>query len=267
MKKAVRISAFQFFSAIVLIIAGILVLFPLYVTFMKSLQGAGFANYGNALGKVNLFRNLLNSVIVVGLTLIGTVTVCSLSAFAFSKLHFPGKNAAFLLLMTGMMLPTSATIFPLFTIIKFLGLVNNPVSQVFPYITGNAIFGLLLLKIYYDGLPNDMMEASRIDGASSWQIFTRVMLPVSLPGLSILIVNTFMAAWNELQIAITFISKPQYMTMAAIPVQFASSAGSSRKIPGELMAVLIMCIIPVVLVYIFAQKLIINGMTAGAVKG
>jgi ABC-type glycerol-3-phosphate transport system permease component len=167
----------------------------------------------------------------------------------------------------GMMRPTSATIFPLFQIIKFLKLVNKPVSQSLPYITGNSIFGLLLLKIYFDSLPNEMTESARIDGASSLRIFGQIMLPNTLPGLSILFVNTFISAWNELLIAITFITKREFLTMAALPVNFASSPGRSDNSIGELFACLIMCLIPIVIFYICAQRMIIRGMTEGTVKG
>jgi ABC-type glycerol-3-phosphate transport system permease component len=250
----------------VLIIASLIVAYPLLLTLRKSLIINGFANYVAVLRKVNIARNLMNSIIVVGITLIGTTIVCSCAAFTFSKLHFRGRNVLFLFIMMGIMVPTSATIFPLFQIIKFLKLVNNPISQTLPYITGNSIFGLLLLKIYFDGLPNEMMESARIDGASSLRIFAQIMLPNAIPGLSILFVNTFMGAWNELQIAITFVGKREYMTMAAIPAVFAG-IGSTNNSTGELFACLIMCMIPVVLFYILVQKMIIRGMTEGTVKG
>ncbi|MDR0761164.1 MAG: carbohydrate ABC transporter permease [Treponema sp.] len=262
-----RITGFQIFSMAVLIIASLIVAYPLLLTLRKSLIINGLANYPAVLRKVNIPRNLMNSIIVVGITLIGTTIVCSSAAFAFSKLHFRGRNILFLVIMMGMMVPTSAMIFPLFQIIKFLKLVNNPISQTLPYITGNSIFGLLLLKIYFDGLPNEMMESARIDGAGSLRIFAQIMLPNAIPGLSILFVNTFMGTWNELQIAITFISKRDYMTIAAIPVNFASGMGTTNNSTGELFACLVMCMIPVILFYILVQKMIIRGMTEGTVKG
>jgi raffinose/stachyose/melibiose transport system permease protein len=252
---------------IVLVIAVFIVAYPLTIAVQRSLSVFGIANYAAVLKKVNILRNFMNSVLVTGVTLIGTLVVCSLAAFAFSKLSFRGRNVFFLFILMGMMIPTSATIFPLFQIIKFLKLVNKPVSQTLPYITGNSIFGLLLLKIYFDSLPNEMMESARIDGANSFRIFAQIMLPNTLPGLSILFVNTFMGAWNELLIAITFISKRDYMTMAALPISFATGPGRSENATGELFACLIMCLIPVIIFYICAQKMIIRGMTQGAVKG
>jgi raffinose/stachyose/melibiose transport system permease protein len=262
-----KLSSFSVFGMAFLLIATAIVAYPLVLALQRSLSINGIANYAAVLKKVNIFRNLWNSIYVTGITLAGTIVICSLAAFAFSKLSFRGRNILFLFIMMGMMVPSSATIFPLFQIIKFLKLVNNPVSQTLPYITGNSIFGLLLLKIYFDALPNEMMESARIDGASSFRIFAQIMLPNTLPGLSILFVNTFMGAWNELLIAITFISKREYMTMAALPINFASSPGRSDNSMGELFACLIMCMIPVIIFYIAAQKMIIKGMTQGAVKG
>jgi raffinose/stachyose/melibiose transport system permease protein len=262
-----KFNGFKVFGMPVLLLASVIVAYPLILTFQRSLSIGGFSNYRAVLVKVNIFRNLMNSIVVTGVTLLGTTTICSLGAFAFSKLRFRGRNVLFLFIMMGMMVPTSATIFPLFQIIKFLKLVNNPLSQTLPYITANSIFGLLLLKVYFDGLPNEMMESARIDGANSLRIFTRIMLPNAIPGLSILFVNTFIGAWNELQIAVTFISKRDYMTMAALPLSFASSPGRTNNSVGELFACLIMCMIPVIIFYICAQKMIIRGMTEGTVKG
>jgi raffinose/stachyose/melibiose transport system permease protein len=264
MKKS---DSFIFFGVAVLFIALLIVAYPIVLALQRSLSVNGLGNYVAVLKKVNIFRNLMNSIVVTGITLAGTITICSLAAFAFSKLNFRGRNIFFLFILMGMMVPTSATIFPLFQIIKILKLVNKPISQTLPYIMGNSIFGLLLLKIYFDSLPNEMMESARIDGAGSFRIFAQIMLPNTLPGLSILFVNTFMGAWNELLIAITFISKREYMTMAALPINFASSPGRSDNSAGELFAVLIMCLIPVIIFYICAQKMIIRGMTQGAVKG
>jgi raffinose/stachyose/melibiose transport system permease protein len=251
---------------IFLFAATVIVAYPLMIAVRRSLAPNGIENYTIALQKVNIFRNLLNSVMVTGITLLGTITICSLGAFAFSKLNFRGRNILFLFIMMGMMIPTSAMIFPLFQIIKFMKLVNNPLSQTMPYITGSSIFGLLLLKIYFDGLPNEMLESARIDGANSLRIFGQIMLPNTIPGLSILFVNTFTAAWNELQIAITFISKREYLTMAALPVHFAGAERSNTSL-GQLFAVIIMCMIPVIVFYISAQKMIVKGMIEGAVKG
>ena len=260
-------TSFQFFGLIYLLVATAIVSYPLFLTVQRSLAVNGFGNYTVVLSKVKILKNLWNSILVTGVTLIGTTIVCSLGAFSFSKLNFRGRNLFFIFIMMGMLIPTSATIFPLFQIIKILKLVNNPLSQTLPYITGNSIFGLLLLKIYFDGLPNEMMESARIDGANSFRIFAQIMLPNAVPGLSILFVNTFIGAWNELQIAITFVNKQDYMTMAALPIQFAASPGRTSNPVSELFACLIMCMIPVVIFYILAQKLIIRGMTEGTVKG
>jgi raffinose/stachyose/melibiose transport system permease protein len=266
MKKQ-HIDLFTVFSMLFLLLATAIVIYPLVAAMQRSLSVNGWTNYTEVLRKVNFPRNLLNSIMVTGVTLAGTIVICSLAAFAFSKLYFRGRNVLFLFIMMGMMVPTSATIFPLFQIIKGLKLVNQPLSQTLPYITGNSIFGLLLLKIYFDGLPNEMMESARLDGASSLRIFVQIMWPNALPGLSILFVNTFIGAWNEIQIAITFVSKRDYMTLAALPIQFAASPGRTTNGVGELFACLILCMLPIVIFYICAQKMIIRGMTDGTVKG
>ena len=259
--------SFRVFGLVYLLIATAIVAYPLFLTLMRSLENDGFGNYTYVLSKVNIFRNFWNSVRVTGVTLIGVGFICSLGAFAFSKLNFRGRNVLFVFVLMGILIPTSATIFPLFQVIKMLKLVNNPLSQTLPYITTNSIFGLLLLKLYFDGLPDEMMESARIDGAGSFRIFARIMLPNALPGFSILFVNTFKGAWNEFQIAITFVTRREYFTMAALPINFRGTEGSYQNVISALFACLIMCIIPVIVFYILAQKLIIKGMTEGAIKG
>lgn len=172
--------------------------------------------------------------------------------------------------MMGMMIPGSATLFPVFLVTKKMGLINHLVSLVGPYVTGNSIFGLLMLKIFYDDLPNELMDAARIDGASSFQIFQKIYFPMSLPGLSLLLINTFNGSWNELMTCITLISDKNKYTMAVLPYKYKLEVMgqfvNSAKWP-QIFACLIICMIPIVIFYLFAQKLIVNGVSAGAVKG
>lgn len=254
---------------ILLISCSILVV-PICLIIRRSLERGGLENYRLVFERVNIFNNLMNSFYVVGLTLLFTVVVCSLAAFAFSKLNFRGKNALFIVLMMAMMIPGSATLFPLFQITKGIGLINNPLALVGPYVSGNSIFGLMMLKFYYDDLPNEIVEAGRIDGASSFKIFGKLLFPMSLPGLSILLINTFNGAWNELMTCITLISDQSKYTMAAIPLKFKQSilgVGLITTHWNQIFACMVLCLIPILIFYLFVQRLIIGQMTAGAVKG
>lgn len=143
---------------------------------------------------------------MVGGTLIVVSIVVSMAHTAFSKLEFPHKQAVYYLILTGMMIPTSALIFPLYQIVRGLHLNNTGWSLVFPYATASACFNLMVLTNYYNALPDELIDAAKIDGANKWTTFIQIMLPIAKPGLVFVLIQTFLSAWNELQMAIIFVN-------------------------------------------------------------
>ncbi len=258
--------AYTLFAQAVCLIASFLFLFPLGLMLIKSFGVNGISNYAQVFQKVDLWPNFRTSLLVVGGTLLSVSFLSSLAAFAFSKIPFVGKHAVYYLLLTGMMIPAAATIFPLFQIVKGLKLNNTPLSLILPYASANAIFNLMVLKNFYDGLPNELIEASTIDGASVLRIFLGIMFPLSIPGLAIVLVQTFLSSWNELQMAMIFINKTALQPLSVVPLRFVQQQG--RSFPLEVMyACLVICLAPIAIFYVFAQRFLITGMTAGAVKG
>jgi len=240
-------------------------MYPLGLMLMRAFDN-GFGNFQQVFELVDLMPNFQTSIIVVGgtLTVVGIVT--STAAFAFSKLNFPAKGKIYYLLLTGMMVPVAALVFPLFQVVRGLELNNTAFSLILPYATLNALFNLIVLKNFYDGLPNELMEAAHIDGASSWRIFAGIMFPLALPGLSIVLIQTFLLAWNELQMAMIFINKPAMQPLSVVPLRFMQSIRNVFPL-SVMYACLVICLSPIVIFYIFAQRLMIRGLTAGAVKG
>lgn len=222
---------YRLFSGILCIIFSAIFMFPLILMMIKSFDKSGFKNYAKVFDTVNLLPNFKTSVLVVSGTLLIVAVVTTMAAFAFSKLNFWGKSKLYYLLLMGMMMPTAALIFPIFQIVKGIGINNTAFSLIFPYATLNAVFNLMVLKNYFDSLPNELIEAAYIDGANIFKIFIRIMVPLSVPGVTIVLIQTFLLAWNELY------------------------------------AALVICLSPIALFYIFAQKFMAEGMTAGAVKG
>lgn len=258
--------SFRIFGFIIMLGVVIVFMYPLSLMLYKSFLYKGLENYKIVFEAVDIRRNLLNSAIVVVTTLLGVAAATSLAAFAFSKLRFPGSDWLFVLVLMGMMIPASATIFPLFQIIKSMKLVNSVFSLVGPYIAANAVFNLMVLKNYYDGLPNEIIEAGRIDGASTWRVFSSIIFPISIPGLSVVLIQTFLSAWNELPLGMTFINEPTQQTLSVVPLRFAQQM--TGRYPLEVFyACMVICVIPVIIFYIFAQKMMIVGITSGAVKG
>lgn len=245
----------------------VILVFPLYLMVEKSLDINGFGNYVKVFEYFNLLPNLLTSIIVVGGTLAVVAAVVSMAAYAFSKLEFKHKKAVYYLLLTGMMIPTSALIFPLYQIIKGLHLNNTGWSLVFPYAAVSGCFNLMVLTNYYNALPDELMDAAKIDGAGKWTTFLKIMLPIAKPGLVFVLIQTFLTAWNELQMAIIFINDTTKQPLSVVPLRFAQSTTGSGFTINNLFASCIICLLPIAFFYIFASKQLMAGLTTGAVKG
>lgn len=258
--------AYTVFAQAILLFFTFLYLFPLGLMLVKSFGANGPSNYARVFDTVNLWPNFRTSIFVVGGTLLIVGAITSLAAFAFSKIRFSASGTLYYLLLTGMMVPAAATIFPLFQIVKGLKLNNTPLALILPYATSNAIFNLMVLKNFYDGLPNELIEASTIDGASMWRIFSTIMFPLAIPGLAIVLVQTFLSSWNELQMAMIFINNTDLQPLSVVPLRFVQQ--QSNTFPLEVLyACLVICLAPIAIFYVFAQKFLVAGLTAGAVKG
>ena len=242
-------------------------LFPLVAMVRRSFMKGGPSNYRKVFESYRLVNNFLTSIIVVGSTLIIVGFVVSFAAFAFSKLELPAKKPLYYTLLGGMMVPTAATIYPLYQIVRMLGLISSPFSLILPYATASCCFNLMILKNYYDAIPNELIEAASIDGASKLRTCLTVVMPVAKPGLAVVLMQTFLSSWNEVLMARIFISDTTRQPLSVVPIRFAQSV-SARGFTVEVMfAALVICLTPIVVFYIFAARSLISGLTAGAVKG
>lgn len=258
---------YRIITTCVCVVATLLFMFPVIIMIYRSFQVNGLNNYVRVFDKYNLLPNFMTSIIIVLGTLIIVAFVVSTAAFAFSKLEFPLKKLLYYILLAGMMIPVSALIFPLFQIVKGARLQDSPISLIFVYATTSSCFNLMILKNYFDALPNELMMAARIDGADTWKIYKDVMLPIAKPGLSVVLIQTFLSSWNEMQMARIFISNTDLQPISVIPIRFAQTI-SSRGFTQEVMyAALVICLLPIAIFYIFASKYLIEGLTTGAVKG
>ena len=252
---------------ILCITASVIFIYPIGLMLVKSFAVEGINNYKLVFHTYNLFSNFVSSIIIVGSTLLLVSVVVSLAAFSFSKLDFPFKKILYYVILMGMMIPVSALIFPLFTTVKTMGMLGSRLSVVLPYVTLNCCFSLMMFKNYFDSLPNQLMEAAHIDGAGILRIFASIMMPVAKPGLAFVLIQTFLNSWNELQMAMIFISDQSKLPLSVIPIRFSSSVGSTEFPTQVMFAALTICLLPIAIFYIFASKSLISGLTQGAVKG
>ena len=165
------------------------------------------------------------------------------------------------------MIPTSALIFPLYQIVRGLQLNNTGWSLIFPYATASACFNLMILTNYYNALPDELIDAARIDGAGKWKTFRMIMLPIAKPGLVFILIQTFLTSWNELQMAMIFINDTSKQPMSVVPLRFAQTTTSTGFTINNLFAACIICLFPIAVFYTLASRQLMEGLTAGAVKG
>lgn len=203
-----------------------------------------------------------NSVIIaVSITLL-SLFVNALAAFAFAKYRFPGKEKIFALLLTTLMVPAQMTMMPVFLLLKNLGLLNSYLGIIIP--ASASVFGIFLIRQFMLTIPDDLIESARIDGCSEFRIFWSIMLPLCKPVLAALGIFTFMGAWNDFLWPLIVMIKE---SMYTLPVALANLSGEYVTEFGLLMAGAVIVIVPILIVFLFAQKYVIRGIATTGLKG
>jgi len=220
-------------------------------------------NYTKALTYMNFLRCFLNTMYVTLLSIAGTVVSCSLVAFAFARLRWPGRDAVFLLVLSTMMLPVQVTMIPVFLIFSKLGMVNTLKPLWLPTFFGTAFF-IFLLRQFFLTIPRDLEDAAKIDGCGYLRIFWKIMLPLIKPALTAVVIFQFMWTWNDFLGPLIYIYDKHLMTLTIGLQSFNHLHGSEWSL---LMAASVMMTIPVILVFFFAQKYFIQGITLTGLKG
>ncbi len=220
-------------------------------------------NYRGALDYIPFWRYAGTSVFLVILNIIGTLFSCSLVAFAFARLQWPGRNLSFGLMMATMMIPGQVTMIPYFLIIKSLGWYNTLTPLWVMSLCGNA-FNIFLLRQFMKGIPRDLEDAARIDGCNSWQVYWHVILPLIKPTLACIAIFTFMGVWNDFMGPLIYLSDQRLYPLSLGLYAFNVQAGGSF---GMMMAGSLLMTLPVIVIFFFAQKYFIQGVTLTGMKG
>ncbi len=215
-------------------------------------------------GELVFLRSTLNSIVIaLATTAVGVVLSCT-AAYALSRFRFPGRKTGLAMFLVVQMFPATLLLLPLYVILNALGLLNSVIGLVLVYSTTAIPFCVWTLKGYFDSLPRELEEAARIDGASSWMIFRRIMLPLARPGIAITALFSFMTAWNEFIMASTFMTDQAKYTL---PVLIQSTVTEYSADYGLFAAGAVLTSIPVMIAFYVLQKHLVGGLTAGAVKG
>ncbi|MGE0395618.1 MAG: sugar ABC transporter permease [Kofleriaceae bacterium] len=215
-------------------------------------------------GELLFLRHALNSIITaVATTVVGVVLSCT-AAYALSRFRFPGRKMGLSMFLVVQMFPATLLLLPLYVILDKLGLLNSILGLVLVYSTTAIPFCVWTLKGYFDSLPRELEEAARIDGASPWMIFRRIILPLSRPAIAVTALFSFMTAWNEFIMASTFMTDERKYTL---PVLIQQSVTEFSADWGLFAAGAVITSVPVMIAFYVLQKYLVGGLTAGAVKG
>lgn len=222
-----------------------------------------WGNFAQAWKVGHFDRYFMNSIYVAVPTIIGILVLSTLAAYAFSMMRFKGKNILFLLILIGLAIPLDILIIPLFYDLKDLKLLNTHWAVILPMTAKIIPFGVLLLRSFIDELPEEIMDAGRIDGCGSFQLLRHIVVPLSMPCLLSLLVFSFMWTWNVFILPVVMIQEDD---MRTLPIGLNYFQGRySTDIP-LLMAGATISFLPIVLIYMVFQRQFIRGIMAGALK-
>lgn len=216
----------------------------------------------NSVG-ADFLRFFWNSLFVSTMSTILSVIVAVPAAYAFSRFDFPGRKFLFFSVLLRNMFPAVVFMVPLFILMRLLGLMNTHGSLILTYLTFGLPLAIWLLKGFYDNIPYQLEQAARIDGASRFQAFLLIVMPLSIPGIIATAIYSFIGAWNEYIFAYTFINRNDRLTLPIGIQRFFSE--SSSDFPG-LMAASFMMSVPVVVLFLMLQRYFVRALTEGAVK-
>lgn len=261
----------------VLLLGAALAIFPMLWMLSASLMPAGeastypphllprkitFEHYATLFTRLNLGRYFVNSTIIaVAVTGISLV-VNSMAGYAFAKLRFRARDRIFRILATGLVIPVQVAMLPLFLLMKQLGLINTYWGVIIPGMA--SIFGIFLIRQYAFSIPDDLLDAARIDGAGEFRIYWAIVLPTITPILATLAIWTFLSTWNDFMWPLIVLSDESNYTL---PVALANLVGEHVQDTELMMAGSVLTILPVMLVFLFLQRYYIQGIMMGSTKG
>jgi ABC-type glycerol-3-phosphate transport system permease component len=220
-------------------------------------------NYGEAMAQMNFWVDLRNTVVITYANVVGIMLSSSIVAYGFARLHFPGKNFWFALMLSTMMLPPIAVLLPLYAFYRDIGWVNTFLPLTIPAFFGSA-YMIFLLRQFFMTLPHELEDAARIDGCGSFNIFWRIFLPLSMPALITVGIFTFMGSWNNLFGPLVYLRTPDKYTLSVGLAQFNGLYSTEY---GRLMAASIVIVLPLLILFFAAQKYFIKGIVLSGLGG
>ena len=221
-------------------------------------------NYREILTKGTFFRYLGNSLFVVGLSLLITLSVSALAAYPLARFVFRGSRVMLLLILAGMAIPLHATLIPVFLMSRNIGIYDTRWALIGPYVAFNVPMSVFIMTGFMKGIPLELEEAAEIDGCSKTRTFFSVILPLSIPGMATLAIYNSVMMWNEFIFALVLTQSVSIRTLLLSIWEYQGQYSANQTM---IMTALTLSALPMILAFIFGQERLIKGMMAGAVKG
>lgn len=260
----------------VLVVLAALTLFPLYFLIITSLKDYDqfihhfwsptlplrWENYADAWAQVSTY--IANSIFYATVVSLSVTVLASISAYVFARYRFPGKELLFYLIIGVLMIPSVLMLIPQFLVIKAFGLLDTRAGLVLPMIAGGQAFAIFILRTFFAGLPEELFEAARIDGANHFHLYARIAAPLSVPILIAIILQNFVATWNEIIWPLVALSREELKPVSTGLLTFQGQFSITSY--GPMFAGYVLASIPLVIVFLFCMRYYIQGITSGALK-
>ena len=272
-------NVYKLFLFLFMLLAFFISVYPLFWVVIQSLKTEteflesiwtlparlNFQNYATAWNDAGMSRYFMNSVVVTLVTTAVNLVFVTCAGYAFAKLTFPGKTFFYYMIIFNLLIPTAIILLPMVTMVNRMHLVNTLPALVFPYFQGFAPMGLIICRNYFEDLPDELMEAGKLDGCSNMQVFRKIMLPLAKPILATMAILSAMQVWNEYLWALTSITDESKYTLSVGVALFNKKTETVGYTP--VFAALSISALVIVVVYLCMQKNFVKSIAAGAVKG
>jgi raffinose/stachyose/melibiose transport system permease protein len=277
-RDAIKKKLPRFFQYLVLSIVTLIILVPVVILVFGALKTRGemfahpytfpipahWENFAVILETPSFWTMLRNSLVVMLGTTIGVLIVCSLAAFVFARMQFRGKDLAFNFLTLGLMFPITVAIMPVYLVIRQMHLIDTFAAVILVQIAFLISGNMLILRGFFTSIPMELQDASYIDGCNAAGFFWRILLPLARPALAAIAALTMIVSWNDLLTPLIILNKDSLWTLPLGTMQFQGQYSSDLALTA---AFVTLSALPVIIFYLFAERQIVSGLTAGALKG
>lgn len=236
-----------------------------FVSLPRSISEIRWDNYPRALApdRMNFGPALANTVVVTTLSVVGQVMSCSLVGFGFARFRFRGRSILFMIMLSTMMLPAQVTMIPVFVLFRTLGMIDSFWPLVLPMWLASPFF-VFMFRQFFSQVPEELLEAAKIDGCSNWRIYWQIMLPLSGPVIAIVAIYTFLGAWNDFMGPLIYLNSTENRTLALALNSFKGQYGTTDV--QLLMAASVVCMVPCVILFFAAQKYFVESVASTGLK-